>query len=127
MSDWKDIDLSPEELGHYSRHLSIPEIGMEGQKKLKAAKVLAVGTGGLGAPLLQYLAAAGVGTIGIVDFDKVELHNLHRQILYSENNVGCSKADSAKKILQALNPNLNYVVFNEKITSENGDCPKDLA
>lgn len=105
----------------YNRQMLLPEIGEAGQEKIKNAKVLVIGAGGLGCPILQYLAAAGIGSIGIVDFDKVELHNLHRQILYSENQVDCPKADSAKKILHALNPNLNYVVFDEKITSENAE------
>src|SRR5699024_11299330 len=78
MYNWKDIEFSGKELAHYSRQLSIPEFGIKGQKKLKAAKVLAVGTGGLGAPMLQYLAAAGVGTIGLVDFDTIDASNLHR-------------------------------------------------
>ncbi|HKL18817.1 MAG TPA: HesA/MoeB/ThiF family protein, partial [Halalkalibaculum sp.] len=107
MTDWNNIEFSSEELGHYSRHLSIPEIGMEGQKKLKAAKVLAVGTGGLGAPLLQYLAAAGVGTIGIVDFDKVEASNLHRQVLFGSADVGRPKVEVAKERLQQINPHID--------------------
>lgn len=119
MSDWKDIDFSPEELGHYSRHLSIPEIGMEGQKKLKAAKVLAVGTGGLGAPLLQYLAAAGVGTIGIVDFDKVEASNLHRQVLFGAEDVGRPKVEVAKERLTQINPHIQINIHETRLTSDN--------
>ena len=80
--------LNPQELKRYNRHIILPEIGMEGQQKLKLAKVLVIGAGGLGCPLLQYLAAAGVGTIGVVDSDKVDESNLHRQILYSSNDVG---------------------------------------
>jgi len=119
MSNWKEIDFSKEELGHYSRHLSIPEIGMEGQKKLKAAKVLAVGTGGLGAPMLQYLAAAGIGTIGIVDFDKVEASNLHRQVLFGASDVGKPKVEVAKKRLQEINPHIQINVHETRLTSEN--------
>jgi adenylyltransferase/sulfurtransferase len=119
MSNWKDVEFSGKELGHYSRHLSIPEFGMEGQKKLKNAKVLAVGTGGLGAPMLQYLAAAGVGTIGIVDFDTVEASNLHRQILFGAADVGRPKVEVAKERLLANNPYIDINVHNVRLTSEN--------
>lgn len=119
MNNWNNIDFSNDELGHYSRHLSIPEFGMEGQKKLKAAKVVAVGTGGLGAPMLQYLAAAGVGTIGIVDFDKIEASNLHRQILFGASDVGRSKVEVAKERLQEINPHINIQVHETRLTSEN--------
>jgi len=119
MKNWQNIEFSGEELGHYSRHLSIPEFGMEGQKKLKAAKVLAVGTGGLGAPMLQYLAAAGVGTIGIVDFDKVEASNLHRQVLFGASDVGRPKVEVAKKRLQEINPHIDIEVHNVRLTSDN--------
>jgi molybdopterin/thiamine biosynthesis adenylyltransferase len=103
----------------YNRQTMLPEIGDEGQEKLKKAKVLVIGAGGLGCPILQYIATAGVGTIGIVDFDKIEIHNLHRQILYTENQVGKSKAASAKTTLEALNPLNTVVAFEEKLTSEN--------
>jgi adenylyltransferase/sulfurtransferase len=119
MSDWQNIEFSGEELGHYSRHLSIPEFGMEGQKKLKAAKVLAVGTGGLGAPMLQYLAAAGVGTIGIVDFDKVEASNLHRQVLFGTSDIGRPKVEVTKERLQDINPYINIQVHETRLTSDN--------
>ncbi len=119
MTNWKDIEFSGDELGHYSRHLSIPEFGMEGQKKLKAAKVVAVGTGGLGAPMLQYLAAAGVGTIGIVDFDKVEASNLHRQILFGASDVGRPKVEVAKERLQEINPHIDIRVHETRLTSDN--------
>lgn len=126
MNNWQDIEFSGKELGHYSRHLSIPEFGMEGQQKLKAAKVLAVGTGGLGAPMLQYLAAAGVGTIGIVDFDKVEASNLHRQVLFGASDVGRSKVEVAKERLQEINPHINIQVHNKRLTSDNAlDIIKD--
>ncbi|NGP87187.1 molybdopterin-synthase adenylyltransferase MoeB [Fodinibius halophilus] len=119
MSSLEEIEFSSKELGHYSRHLSIPEFGMEGQKKLKAAKVLAVGTGGLGAPMLQYLAAAGVGTIGIVDFDTVEASNLHRQVLFGASDVGRSKVEVAKERLLANNPYIDIEIHNVRLTSEN--------
>lgn len=119
MSKWQDIEFSSEELGHYSRHLSIPEFGMEGQKKLKAAKVLAVGTGGLGAPMLQYLAAAGVGTIGIVDFDTIEASNLHRQILFGVSDVGRPKVEVTKERLREINPHININAHETRLTSEN--------
>ncbi|WP_372634144.1 molybdopterin-synthase adenylyltransferase MoeB [Fodinibius sp.] len=119
MNNWKNIEFSSEELGHYSRHLSIPEFGMEGQKKLKAAKVLAVGTGGLGAPMLQYLAAAGVGTIGIVDFDRVEASNLHRQVLFGASDVGRPKVEVARQRLQEINPHIDIEIHNVRLTSEN--------
>jgi adenylyltransferase/sulfurtransferase len=126
MNNWENIDFQPDELGHYSRHLSIPEFGMEGQKKLKAAKVLAVGTGGLGAPMLQYLAAAGVGTIGIVDFDKIEASNLHRQVLFGVSDIGRPKVEVAKERLQEINPYININVHEVRLTSENAlDIIKD--
>lgn len=103
----------------YNRQTMLPEIGDSGQEKLKKAKVLVIGAGGLGCPILQYIATAGVGTIGIVDFDKIEIHNLHRQILYTENQVGQAKATTAKSVLESLNPLINVVAFNEKITTEN--------
>lgn len=97
----------------------LPEVGEAGQLKLKNAKVLVIGAGGLGCPILQYLAASGVGTIGMIDFDKVELHNLHRQILFTENQIGFSKVHCAKKALENLNPYGHYIVFEEKLTTEN--------
>lgn len=119
MSTWKEITFSKEELGHYSRHLSIPEFGMEGQKKLKAARVLAVGAGGLGAPMLQYLAAAGVGTIGLVDFDRVEASNLHRQVLFGASDVGRPKVQAASERLKEINPHITINVHETRLTSEN--------
>jgi molybdopterin/thiamine biosynthesis adenylyltransferase len=103
----------------YNRQMMLPEIGDDGQEKLKKAKVLVIGAGGLGCPILQYLATAGVGTIGIIDFDKIELHNLHRQILYTEDQVGQHKATIAKIKLEALNPLITIMVFEEKLISEN--------
>ena len=111
--------LSNEEISRYSRHLILPEVGMEGQQKLKAAKVLCVGTGGLGAPLALYLAAAGVGTLGLIDFDTVEASNLQRQIIHSTETVGMLKVDSAEKMLKALNPFMNIVKHNTMLTSAN--------
>jgi adenylyltransferase/sulfurtransferase len=111
--------LSNEEIARYSRHLILPEVGMEGQQKLKAAKVLCVGTGGLGAPLAMYLAAAGVGTIGLVDFDTVDASNLQRQIIHSTATVGKLKVDSAEIMLKGLNPFLKVVKHNTMLTSAN--------
>src|SRR5438445_10507927 len=111
--------LSNEEIARYSRHLILPEVGMEGQQKLKAAKVLCVGTGGLGAPLAMYLAAAGVGTVGLVDFDTVDASNLQRQIIHSTSTVGKLKVDSAEVMLKGLNPYLNVVKHNTMLTSAN--------
>jgi len=111
--------LSNEEISRYSRHLILPEVGMEGQQKLKAAKVLCVGTGGLGAPLALYLAAAGVGTIGLVDFDVVDESNLQRQIIHSQSTVGMLKVDSAEVMLKGLNKNTNIIKHNTMLTSAN--------
>lgn len=112
-------ELSKDDLTRYSRHLLLPEVGEEGQRKLKAAKVLCVGAGGLGAPLAFYLAAAGVGTLGLVDFDKVEESNLQRQIIHSTADVGRPKIDSAADKLQALNPHMKIVKHETMLTSEN--------
>jgi molybdopterin/thiamine biosynthesis adenylyltransferase/rhodanese-related sulfurtransferase len=111
--------LTNEEVARYSRHLILPEVGYEGQQKLKAAKVLCVGTGGLGAPLALYLAAAGVGTLGLVDFDTVDASNLQRQVIHSTATVGRLKVDSAEIMLKGLNPNLNVIKFNTMLTSAN--------
>jgi molybdopterin/thiamine biosynthesis adenylyltransferase/rhodanese-related sulfurtransferase len=111
--------LTNDEIARYSRHLILPEVGMEGQQKLKAAKVLCVGTGGLGAPLALYLAAAGVGTIGLVDFDTVDDSNLQRQIIHSTATVGMLKVDSAEIMLKGLNPAVNVVKHNTMLTSAN--------
>ena len=94
----------------------LPEIGESGQQRLKDARVLVIGAGGLGCPVLQYLATAGVGTLGIIDFDVVELHNLHRQILYREVDVNQPKALIAELALKQLNPEIRTIVFNEKLT-----------
>ncbi|MFC4816286.1 HesA/MoeB/ThiF family protein [Flavobacterium sp. GCM10023249] len=105
----------------YGKPMLLPEVGEAGQLQIKKAKVLVIGAGGLGCPILQYLAASGVGTIGIVDFDKVELHNLHRQVLYTEESVGVLKTKCAKVTLERLNPNVNYLVYNEKLNVDNAD------
>jgi len=111
--------LSNDEIARYSRHLILPEVGMEGQQKLKAARVLCVGTGGLGSPLALYLAAAGIGTLGLVDFDVVDASNLQRQIIHSTKSVGRLKVDSAEEKLKDLNPYLNVVKHNTMLTSAN--------
>src|ERR1700678_1400723 len=111
--------LSNDEIARYSRHLILPEVGMEGQQKLKAAKVLCVGTGGLGAPLALYLAAAGVGTLGLVDFDTVDASNLQRQIIHSTATVGKLKVDSAEIMLKGLNPFMNVVKHHTMLTRSN--------
>jgi molybdopterin/thiamine biosynthesis adenylyltransferase len=110
-----------DELTRYSRQMLLPEVGIEGQEKLKNAKVLVVGAGGLGCPALQYLSAAGVGTLGVVDFDKIEIHNLHRQILYNSADVGKQKAVVAAEKINQLNPNIHCIVFNEKLQQGNAE------
>jgi molybdopterin/thiamine biosynthesis adenylyltransferase/rhodanese-related sulfurtransferase len=113
------IELSPAEMARYARHIAIPEFNTEGQKRLKQAKVLVIGSGGLGSPVLLYLAAAGIGHLGIVDFDVVDDSNLQRQVLFTVDDVGKSKAETAKKRLQALNPHIQVTVHNTRFTSEN--------
>jgi adenylyltransferase/sulfurtransferase len=114
-----EVRLSNEEVLRYSRHLIMPEVGVSGQKKLKAARVLMIGAGGLGSPLGLYLAAAGVGTIGIVDFDVVDLTNLQRQVLHSTQDVGKPKLTSAKETIFGINPNVNVETYETRLTSEN--------
>ena len=111
--------LSNDEVLRYSRHLIMPEVGMEGQLKLKAAKVLCIGAGGLGSPLAMYLAAAGVGTLGIVDFDVVDFTNLQRQIIHSTEDVGRKKLDSAEESIRGINPFVAVRKFETKLTSDN--------
>jgi sulfur-carrier protein adenylyltransferase/sulfurtransferase len=111
--------LTSMEIKRYSRHLILPEVGMEGQRKLKAAKVLCIGAGGLGSPVALYLAAAGVGTIGIVDFDVVDYSNLQRQILHGTPDVGHSKLESARNKLKALNPDLQVELYDTALSSAN--------
>jgi molybdopterin-synthase adenylyltransferase len=110
-----------EELVRYGRQIMLPDVGIDGQQKLKQAKVLVVGAGGLGCPLLQYLCAAGVGTIGIIDFDVIEVHNLHRQILYNTEDIGKSKAITAAERLRCLNPNVTIIPFNELLSEDNAE------
>lgn len=112
-------DFTFEELNRYSRQLILDEVGFAGQLKLKNAKVLVVGAGGLGCPVLQYLNAAGVGTLGIIDFDKVEIHNLHRQILYIPDDIGKPKAPTASARLHQTNPNVHHIVFEELLQETN--------
>ncbi|GHV51775.1 molybdenum cofactor biosynthesis protein MoeB [Synergistales bacterium] len=112
-------ELSNEEISRYSRHLLLPEVGIDGQRKLKASRVLIVGTGGLGAPLALYLAAAGVGTIGVVDFDFVEASNLQRQIIHGTKDIDRPKTASAKDSIHGLNPGVNVVVHNTRLSAEN--------
>ncbi|MEP7320712.1 MAG: molybdopterin-synthase adenylyltransferase MoeB [Saprospiraceae bacterium] len=114
-----EIKFTPEELARYSRHIILPDFNIEGQKKLKKAKVLVVGTGGLGAPLLLYLTAAGVGTIGLVDFDVVDDSNLQRQVLFTRDDIGQPKVIAAKKRLEALNPYVNFITYQTGLTSDN--------
>ena len=115
----ENIQFSKEELNRYNRHIIMSDFGLEGQQKLKAAKVLVVGSGGLGSPALLYLAAAGVGTIGIVDFDVVDDSNLHRQVLFGVQEVGRSKAEAARERLLSLNPYIQINVYNTQLTSAN--------
>jgi adenylyltransferase/sulfurtransferase len=112
-------ELTTDDLSRYSRHLILPEVGMEGQQKLKAARVLCVGTGGLGSPLAFYLTAAGVGTLGLVDFDVVDASNLQRQIIHSTKDIGRKKLDSAEEKLKALNPAINIIKHETMLTSAN--------
>ncbi len=120
------IQFSPEELTRYNRHVILPQFGMEGQKKLKASKVLVVGSGGLGSPLLLYLAAAGVGNIGIIDFDVVDESNLQRQVLFDATDIGKPKAKMAAEKIKLLNPHINVTTYNEQLTSTNAlDIIKD--
>ncbi len=111
--------LNNEEVLRYSRHLIMPEVGMEGQQKLKAARVLCIGTGGLGSPLALYLSAAGVGTLGLVDFDTVDFTNLQRQVIHFTSDVGKPKLESAKQKISAINPFVNVKTYETKLTSEN--------
>jgi len=115
----QDFQYTPDQLIRYSRHFLLPEVGEDGQAKLLQAKVLMVGAGGLGSPSAYYLAAAGVGTIGIIDNDVVDVSNLQRQILHANDRVGMPKVESAKKTLEALNPDVKVIPYQAKLTSEN--------
>src|SRR5947209_17563163 len=111
--------LTPEEIRRYSRHLIIPDVAMDGQKRLKNAKVLCVGAGGLGSPALMYLAAAGVGTLGIVDFDVVDESNLQRQVIHGQSDVGRPKAESARDSVKEINPLVQVNLHQERLDSSN--------
>jgi sulfur-carrier protein adenylyltransferase/sulfurtransferase len=123
---YQDVEFTREELARYNRHIIIPGFGEEGQKKLKAAKVLIIGSGGLGSPALLYLTAAGVGTIGIVDFDVVDDSNLQRQVIFDIREIGKPKVEAAKRRLEALNPHTRFILHNTHINSGNAlDIIKD--
>src|SRR5919108_5953375 len=113
------VNLSTDELQRYSRHLLMPEVTSEGQKRLKAARVLCIGAGGLGSPSALYLAAAGVGTLGVVDFDRVDLTNLQRQVLHGTKDVGRSKLESARDRLRDLNPEIELKLHDCRFSSDN--------
>ncbi|MDE2682086.1 MAG: molybdopterin-synthase adenylyltransferase MoeB [Verrucomicrobiota bacterium] len=114
-----NVELSNEEISRYSRHLILPEVGMAGQKKLKATSVLCIGTGGLGSPISMYLAAAGIGKIGIVDFDVVDFSNLQRQIAHGTADVGRPKVDSGKETINSINPEVEVVVHETRLSADN--------
>jgi adenylyltransferase/sulfurtransferase len=122
----ENISFTKEERARYNRHMIIPDFGEEAQKKLKAAKVMIIGCGGLGSPALLYLTAAGVGTIGIIDFDDVDDSNLQRQVLFDVNEIGKPKVEAAKRRLEALNPHVQFKLYNAHLNSENAlDIFKD--
>lgn len=112
-------DFTDEQIERYSRHIILPEVGGVGQRKILDARVLMIGAGGLGSPAAYYLAAAGIGHLGIVDFDKVDLSNLQRQIIHSTERIGMLKTESAKKTITALNPDVDVTLYNERINSQN--------
>jgi sulfur-carrier protein adenylyltransferase/sulfurtransferase len=113
------MQLSPDEIRRYSRHLILPEVGLAGQKKICSTTVLCIGAGGLGSPIAMYLAAAGIGKLGLLDFDTVDFSNLQRQIIHSTADVGRPKTESARESIQAINPNTEVVIHNTRITSDN--------
>src|SRR5678815_727920 len=113
------MQLNNDEIRRYSRHLILPEVGLAGQKKIKGTSVLCIGAGGLGSPIAMYLAAAGVGKLGIVDFDTVDHSNLQRQILHTDADVGRPKADSAKETIEGINPHTRVVLHSARLSSEN--------
>src|ERR1700747_2506593 len=117
----RGVNLSHGELQRYSRHLIMPEVTAEGQRRLKAARVLCIGAGGLGSPAALYLAAAGVGTIGIVDFDRVDLTNLQRQILHGTKDIGRGKLESARNRLRDINPEIEIKLHECRFSSENAE------
>ena len=107
------------DLNRYARHISLPQIGVEGQKKISNSSILVIGAGGLGSPVLMYLAAAGVGRIGIMDYDEVDISNLQRQIIHSNSSIGVNKADSAKTRLEDLNPDIEIEIWKNRLTPNN--------
>ena len=113
------IEFTDKQIERYSRHIILPEVGGSGQQKMLEARVLLLGAGGLGSPAAYYLAAAGIGNLGIVDFDKVDLSNLQRQIIHSTERIGMLKTESAKKTIEALNPDVNVTLYNERLDSSN--------
>ena len=113
------IDFTDEQIERYSRHIILPEVGGQGQQKMLEARVLLLGAGGLGSPAAYYLAAAGIGNLGIIDFDRVDLSNLQRQIIHSTKRIGMLKTESAKKTIQDLNPDVKVTLYNEKLDSKN--------
>ena len=119
MAERRNPELEPAELTRYARHLSLPEVGLEGQQRLKEARVLVVGAGGLGSPLALYLAAAGIGTLGLVDFDEVDASNLQRQILHGTKDIGRHKLESAKDRLADINPHVDVVAHPVRLSSDN--------
>jgi adenylyltransferase/sulfurtransferase len=111
--------FTEEQIKRYARHIILPEVGGKGQEKLLNSKVLVIGAGGLGSPAILYLAAAGVGTIGIVDFDVVDFSNLQRQVIHNTERVGTPKVESAKKTVEMLNPDVKVITYNTRISKEN--------
>ena len=125
----KEIALAREDLARYSRHLILPEVNIEGQRRIKAARVLCIGAGGLGSPAALYLAAAGIGTLGLVDADRVDASNLQRQILYGTDDIGKPKLEMARSRLRGINPNIEIVRHDARLTSANATeiiAPYDL-
>src|SRR4029078_8499911 len=113
------MDLKNDEIRRYSRHLILPEVGLSGQKKICSTSVLCIGAGGVGSPIALYLAAAGVGRLGILDFDAVDFSNLQRQIIHSTSDVGRPKTESARETIQGINPHVELVLYNTRLSSEN--------
>jgi len=113
------IDFTEQQIQRYARHILLPQVGGLGQEKLLESKVLVVGAGGLGSPVLMYLAAAGIGTIGVIDNDQVELSNLQRQIVHTTASIGMSKVESAAQMLRAINPDVNVITYNERLGPDN--------
>src|SRR5438552_10892031 len=113
------MELTNDEIRRYSRHLILPEVGLSGQKKIRASSVLCIGAGGLGSPIAMYLAAAGIGRLGILDFDKVDFSNLQRQIIHGTADVGRPKTESAKETIKGINPNCDVVIHETRISSDN--------